>query len=344
MKTPAITAIQLPSPNSSKIIMSKQIFTTLLLMMTIHTFGQVNNFQAVADASLLKMLKAQDAEKGMVIVVETVTGKVIAFSGKKNSGKNFINDSSFINTPAEPGALMTPISLAVLLDNTALTFSDSILLKGIAVKLGNTVVADNKQHRQRYYSMKEVIAISSNEGIAKVVWKEYHKDAPLFFKKVNKLMEKQLEDKASFIRYAYGYNFKIAPFKLLSFYNGIANGGRIASLSFDKAGMPENMFEKESTNPQLKQCLQAACQKGGTAAVAFEAMAPEMVAGKTATIFAKDKSTTTSFVGFFPFEQPLYTCMVIIKNKPTSPLLYSADVAAPVFKDIVDAYIKEIKP
>ena len=68
---------------------------------------------------------------------------------------------------------------------------------------------------------------------------------------------------------------------------------------------------------------------------------PFAVAGKTGTAHVADGNIKyddgvyqATFVGYFPAEQPQYTCIVVIRTKPHAFLHYGGQVAAPVFREI----------
>ena len=68
-----------------------------------------------------------------------------------------------------------------------------------------------------------------------------------------------------------------------------------------------------------------------------------LVGGKTGTSFVVDNKTNyadkiyqSSFAGFFPANNPQYTCVVVIVNKQNALLHFGAEVAGPVFKEIAD--------
>ena len=70
------------------------------------------------------------------------------------------------------------------------------------------------------------------------------------------------------------------------------------------------------------------------------------VAGKTGTALVADGKHgygdhiyQSSFVGYFPADNPQYTCVVVIVNKPHAALFYGASVAGPVFKEIADRLV-----
>ncbi len=91
----------------------------------------------------------------------------------------------------------------------------------------------------------------------------------------------------------------------------------------------------------MQQCLEGVCIEG-TAAQLFKNNAYK-VAGKTGTALVAngkegydDMIYQSSFAGYFPADNPQYTCVVVIKNKPHALHFYGAEVAGPVFKEISD--------
>jgi cell division protein FtsI (penicillin-binding protein 3) len=107
---------------------------------------------------------------------------------------------------------------------------------------------------------------------------------------------------------------------------------------------PKVITEKicsDQTLADLKTCLEGVCLHG-TATTLFKG-SPYKVAGKTGTALIAngnkgyaDKIYQSSFAGYFPADNPQYTCIVVIKNKPHAPVFYGAAVAGPVFKEIAD--------
>jgi len=89
-----------------------------------------------------------------------------------------------------------------------------------------------------------------------------------------------------------------------------------------------------------KQCMETVVREG-TGKLAFENM-PFKVAGKTGTAHVADGNIKyddgvyqATFVGYFPVDQPQYTCIVVIRTKPHAYLHYGGQIAAPVFREIV---------
>jgi cell division protein FtsI (penicillin-binding protein 3) len=93
----------------------------------------------------------------------------------------------------------------------------------------------------------------------------------------------------------------------------------------------------------LKECLVGVCKDSGSTAFSIFKNEPFTVGGKTGTALVANGSRgyadhiyQSSFVGFFPAENPQYTIEVTIKNKPHARMFYGALVAGPVFKEIAE--------
>jgi cell division protein FtsI (penicillin-binding protein 3) len=99
----------------------------------------------------------------------------------------------------------------------------------------------------------------------------------------------------------------------------------------------------------LKECLEGVCREG-TAEALFKNSFYK-VAGKTGTALVANGSRgyadhiyQSSFAGYFPADNPKYSCIVVIKNKPFAKKFYGATVAGPVFKELADKLMSEEGP
>ncbi len=155
---------------------------------------------------------------------------------------------------------------------------------------------------------------------------------------------------------SYGYESLITPLQTLTLYNTIANDGKMVKPRFEKeikrSGKIVKTFTteviseqivKKSTVQKAKQMLEGVVKNGtgkGLKITAFN------VGGKTGTAqIAKagkkgygeigNRDYQASFVGYFPADKPLYTCIVII-NSPSNGIYYGGLVAGPVFKEIAE--------
>jgi cell division protein FtsI (penicillin-binding protein 3) len=155
-----------------------------------------------------------------------------------------------------------------------------------------------------------------------------------------------------------GYESLITPMQTLTLYNAIANDGKMVRPRFVKNiqrnGKIIKEFEQEIINNQIvkpetikkaKQLMEGVVENGtgrGLNITAFK------VGGKTGTAQIAvirdgkitygadgDRMYQASFVGYFPADKPLYTCIVII-NSPSNGIYYGGLVAGPVFKEIAE--------
>jgi cell division protein FtsI (penicillin-binding protein 3) len=161
---------------------------------------------------------------------------------------------------------------------------------------------------------------------------------------------------------SYGYESLITPLQTLTLYNAIANDGRMVKPRFEKEiqrnGKTVKTFTteviaeqivKKETLRKAKQMLEGVVQNGtgkglnitafkvggktGTAQIAKTGF--KKGSGKTAYGDVGNRDYQASFVGYFPADKPLYTCIVII-NSPSNGIYYGGLVAGPVFKEIAE--------
>jgi cell division protein FtsI (penicillin-binding protein 3) len=158
---------------------------------------------------------------------------------------------------------------------------------------------------------------------------------------------------------SFGYAIEVTPLQTLMLYNAIANNGKMVKpylvnriedngrlvRSFE----PETVEEKIAEEPVVKaaqQCMLAVTTEGTGKPVFKDAL--YSVGGKTGTAHVAGKDISyddgiyqASFVGYFPFDKPRYSCIVVIKTKPHPEKHMGGQVAAPVFKEIADRLYAE---
>src|SRR5690606_9374658 len=150
---------------------------------------------------------------------------------------------------------------------------------------------------------------------------------------------------------AYGYNVSMTPLQTLAFYNAVANDGELVRPRLIKEVRDWDKvireFDKEVLNPSICSSetlkkVQAMLEnvvksKRGTG---HKLYSPNFsMAGKTGTAQKNysDKSKLgyiSSFAGYFPTEEPKYSCIVVIHEPDKSVGYYGADVSGPVFKAV----------
>lgn len=355
--------------------MGKDIVTTLDVFM-----------QEITENALMKMMVQNEAEQGCAMVMETKTGKIkaIANLGKIANGTYFENYNYAINL-SEPGSTFKLATMIALLEDKKVNLTNTVNLQGGTWQINGQTVYDSELHGRNDVTVKQAFELSSNVGMAKLVWANYgsapskfinhlhlmHLDTltgiditgerkPIIYKPGSKYWS------ATALPWmAFGYNLSITPLQTLTLYNAVANNGVMMKPyllnSVKKEGSIIQQFDpivkaqkicSNETIQQVRACLEGVCTDG-TAKSLFKNSVYK-VAGKTGTALVangsrgyEDKIYQSSFAGYFPADNPQYTIVVVIKNKPHAAVFYGGSVAGPVFKEIADrlytTYVRETK-
>ncbi|ANF50788.1 peptidoglycan glycosyltransferase [Chryseobacterium glaciei] len=325
--------------------------------------------QDIAHSALEKQLVNFEAKHGTVIVMEVQTGKVRALVNLRRTEDGEYEDSYnyALKDNIEPGSTFKTISLLAAMD-------DGFIDENTTVNVGNGVWVYAKQrisdgHGGGTYDISDVLAKSSNVGTAKLITKYYAAKPQIFLDHLKrwKLFDKMdielpgitkpkivtPENKrwnaATLASIAYGYSSNINLLQLTTFYNGVANGGKMLKpLFIDKImkdgkvmynAKPEVIVNKMASEKAIKMMTSAltkAVEKGTGKSI----FTPNLkMAGKTGTArfeywLPGPMKYRASFAGFYPADNPKYTCYVMISEPNTAKGFYGATVSAPVFKEI----------
>ncbi|OIR02984.1 penicillin-binding protein PbpB [mine drainage metagenome] len=331
--------------------------------------------QEITENALMKMMIQNEAEHGCAIVMETKTGKIkaIANLGKRSSG-NYFEDYNYAINPSEPGSTFKLATMMSLLGDKKISLNNTVNLEGGIWQINGRTVFDSEKHGRYEVTAKQAFELSSNVGMAKLVWNSYGNNPNQFIRDLHRihldtLTGIDLKGERNAVIYkpgtkywssttlpwmAFGYNIAITPLQTITLYNAVANNGKmmrpylVSSIKEEgemiKEIEPKIIDEKicsDQTLQQLKECLEGVCTEG-TAKEIFK-NSTYKVAGKTGTALVAndnkgyaDEIFQSSFAGYFPADDPQYTILVVIKNKPHALNHYGASVAGPVFKEIAD--------
>lgn len=331
--------------------------------------------QEITENALMRMMEKNDAEHGCAIVMETQTGKIKAIANLgKRSGGGFWEDYNYAITPTEPGSTFKLATLMALLEDGKVGLNDMVDLEGGVWKVAGQTVYDSEQSGHRGVTVKQAFELSSNVGMAKLASVAYGARPSQFISELKKMKMDTLtgidltgEVPSTIYKpggrmwgpttlpwMAFGYNLQVSPLQTLTLYNAVANRGKmmrpylvssvkeegILLKQVEPTTVSENICSKK-TLQQLQSCLEGVCTEGTAKELFKNSLFP--VAGKTGTALVAngnkgyaDKIYQSSFAGYFPADNPQYTCIVVIKNKPHAPVFYGAAVAGPVFKEIAE--------
>ena len=332
------------------------------------------NIQDIAQNALLKMMIENECDHGTCIVMEVATGKIkaIANLGKRPEGA-YWEDLNYAIRASEPGSTFKLATLLSVLEDKYVGLNDMVNLEGGKWQIGKRTVFDSETHGLYDVTVQKAFEHSSNVGMAKLAVKFYTANPEQFINHLKKLHLDQhsgvglIGETNPIIKtpksktwsattlpwMAFGYEVLVSPMQTLMLYNAVANNGKMMKPylvnSIQQNGLtvrqnaPETLEESICSNETLKQlkiCLEGVVTEGTGKGLQNPFYT---IAGKTGTALVANGSHgyadhiyQSSFAGYFPAEHPLYSCIVVIKNKPRARKFYGVAVAGPVFKEIAD--------
>ena len=327
------------------------------------------DLQDVADKALRQQLERQNALWGTTIVMEVRTGEILALAnlGRDPGGGYSERENSF--------KLATMLTLLDDARMSPATVYDAH--NGDPVTVGPARNIRDSHRGDHEIDFRRAVASSSNVYFAEAVWDHYGITGKKF--DYSKYLHETLhlgetvglerlgERKPSIttdwkvpdpgvmlVKMAYGYRVRLAPIQMITFYNAIANGGKMISpvliRELRRGDRVEERFESRtiassiasrSTLHEVQQCLQAVCTEG-TASNFFRDTTRVRVAAKTGT--AQITSPTEggrpylgSMIAYFPADAPRYTVLTTIETRAQpGKAYYGGPLAGPVVKRMVD--------
>jgi len=332
------------------------------------------NIQDIAHHSLLGQLEMYEAEHGCVVVMDVKTGEIRAISNlaKTSKGTYYEKLNYAVGESHEPGSTFKVMAMMAALEDRVIDTSTVIdAQNGRKMFYGRPINDSGRGHGK--ISAARAMEVSSNIGLATIINDNYSKKPERFLDRLSKWkLDQPLgisiigEGKPDIPRpgasnwsrnalpsMAYGYNLTMTPLQTLAFYNAIANDGELIKPRFIKSvksfDKDIEVFNKEvlvnkicsdKTLFEMRDILKNIIIRGTGKRMYSETFS---MAGKTGTArtdyanfeeWKKDKKYISSFAGYFPADNPKYSCIVVIHKPSTKVGYYGADVSGPVFKRI----------
>ena len=339
------------------------------------------DLQDVADKALRQQLERQNALWGTTIVMETRTGEILALAnlGRNADGSFSERENYALSRSMEPGSTFKLATMLTLLDDARMPVETTYdTHNGDPVQVGPAKNIRDSHRGDHVIDFRRAVASSSNVYFAEAMWDRYGitgKKQQYSDYLHNELhlgetvgLERFGERKPSIttdwkvpdpgvmlVKMAYGYRVRLAPIQMITFYNAIANEGRMISpvlvRELRRGGRVKERFESRTiassicsrtTLHTVRECLQAVCTEG-TASNYFRDTTRVRVAAKTGTAQITDARSREgryylgSMIAFFPAEAPRYTVLTTIETRAQAgKAYYGGPLAGPVVKRMVD--------
>ena len=339
------------------------------------------DLQDVADKALRQQLERQNALWGTTIVMETRTGEILALAnlGRNADGSFAERENYALSRSMEPGSTFKLATMLTLLDDARMpvtTVYDTH--NGDPVKIGPARNIRDSHRGDREIDFRRAVASSSNVYFAEAVWDRYgitgrkqrysdylrdelHLGETVGLERLGERAPSITSDwkvpdpGVMLVKMAYGYRVRLTPIQMITFYNAVANEGRMISpvlvRELRRGDRVEERFESRTISSSVcsrqtlrivRECLQAVCTEG-TASAFFRDTTRVRVAAKTGTAQITDAHSREgryylgSMVAFFPADAPRYTVLTTIETRAQAgKAYYGGPLAGPVVKRMVD--------
>ncbi|MCA1741393.1 MAG: PASTA domain-containing protein, partial [Bacteroidales bacterium] len=311
------------------------------------------------------------------VVMEVRTGDIKAIANLEigSDGRYHETYNYAVGESTEPGSTFKLMSMIAAMEDGVIDLHDTINTGDGTVKYYDKIIRDHEEKGLGKITAREVFEHSSNVGTAKII-SEGYKDNPrryvdrLYSMQINKPLGLQIKGEGtpvirspgekywsgiSLPMMSHGYEVLMTPLQILTFYNAVANDGKMVRPRFvtevRNGNWTVKTFDTEvitnaicsrSTINKAQSLLEGVVENGTAKNLKNSNY---KIAGKTGTAqIANAKhgyrsgariSYQASFVGYFPADNPLYSCIVVV-NAPSNWVYYGNVVSGPVFKEIAD--------
>ena len=321
--------------------------------------------QYLAYRSLKAAIQEFEADSGSIVVLDVQSGEVLAMVNQPTYNPNDRSQYSAeryrnraITDIFEPGSSIKPLIMSAALESGQYRPSSVVDTSPGYVVVGAKKIEDHRNLGR--VSLTTVMSRSSNVGVTKIamslepdqLWGTMTRfglgtltTSGFPGESAGLLTHYNHWQQISQATLAYGYGVSVTPLQLAQAYAVIGSGGisrEVSLVALDRAPEGERVIS-EATAMAVRAMMEEAVRPGGTGVKAR--VAGYRVAGKTGTAwkfaaggYSKDKYLSI-FAGVAPASDPRLSAVIII-DEPKGKLYYAADVAAPVFADVMSESLR----
>ena len=332
--------------------------------------------QHIAERELQAGVEWAGAEGGAALVMDPYTGEILALANyptfNPNVYRSFGDDgrrNRAIQDLYEPGSTFKIVTASAALEQKLLKPTDMVDTNPGVIRFGSRVVDEDKHHNYGVLSFTDVIVRSSNVGAIKIglrVGSERlglyarrfgfgHPTSPDFpSESPGILWDPVKQSESALASMAMGYQVGVTPLQMASAVSSVANGGELVQPRVVRAvirdgarrPVPRKVLGRAidgATAADVTAIMEAVVERGTGRSAQIDGYT---IAGKTGTaqkvVNGRYSNTdyNVSFVGFVPSRKPVFTIVVVVDSPHKVPP-YGATVAAPIFKRIATAAMRQ---
>lgn len=330
--------------------------------------------QDICETALRENLTRFNSKNGCLILMEVKTGEIKAMVnlGRMSNGSYGESWNMAVADLSEPGSTFKTMSLMIALEQGVCDTADIYDINGGQWMFGKARMTDHNWRRGGYdkLSVSDILAYSSNVGTSRIIDENFHKNPGKF---VDAILATRFADDIkidipgatppriphpdtyrqwsgiSLPWMSIGYVVQVPPIYTLNFYNAIANNGRLMKPYLVKKITKDGRVLKEneptvinssicssSTRRKLQAMLEGVVEHG---TAKRNGSSQFKIAGKTGTAqlgygSGQPVKHQISFCGYFPADNPIYSCIVVIKEPQAPPA--AAYMSGEVFHNVAE--------
>ena len=323
---------------------------------TIELMSTIDSTLQVKVTSILEnKLSELNALSGQTIIMEVQTGHIKAMVGLESTDSaNYQPCENF--SQAYESALIHPISILAALETGKVKLADTVDVGNGSYSIQDRELKDHNWHRGGYgeISIKQGLASSSNIAVYKTMEKAFGNNAQAYFNLLNNMSYGKPDSIAgianlkpayfvtpkdsgwsdtAFAWFCIGYNQTITPIQMLTFYNAIANSGKMVQpqLYKDSTTVINPQIVSQANIDSLKQALEYVVTDGLGQPTKSDKI---QIAGETGTVQLENGNYIVEFCGYFPANAPQYSIIVSIHKDGLAAS--GGLMAGDVFKQITE--------
>jgi cell division protein FtsI (penicillin-binding protein 3) len=332
--------------------------------------------QHIAERELQAGIEYAGAEGGSAIVMDPYTAEILALASyptfNPNAYRNF-DDAQRRNRAIqdlyEPGSTFKIVTASAALEQKILKPMDLVDTDPGVIRFGSRVVDEDKHHNYGVLTFTDVIVKSSNVGAIKVGLRVGAERMGLYARRFGFgrasspdfpaespgiLWDPVKQTESALASMSMGYQVGVTPLQMAAAVSSVANGGDLVQPRVVRAvtrdgvrkPVPRKLLAHaidRDTAADVAAIMEAVVERGTGRAAQIDGYT---IAGKTGTAQKVENGRysntdyNVSFVGFVPSRKPVFTIVVVIDSPHKVPP-YGATVAAPIFKRIASAALRQ---
>jgi len=326
--------------------------------------------QDIMDEELKRAFQTYDPVSAMGILMEVETGRILAMSSYPKASNNAEVKNRPITDMFEPGSIFKPITVAMGLDTGVIT-PDSTIYSGGNIKVQDRIIKEHDPTIKKTYTIEGLMAESSNVGMVVIgsridtkVFQNYldkvgtgkKTGIDTFAEMSPKLLSVKDLTPVRKSNVSFGQGIAMTQIQMITSINAVVNNGKLMKpylvdrLEDDRGNIVKQnspvvvkkIFE-EDTSRRVRKYMEAVVTKGTGKRAQIKGY---RIGGKTGTaqkpgVKGYDKRKYfSSFIAFFPVDNPKYIVLISINEPRTGEKRHGGEVALPSVRNVLEKLIK----